>query len=113
MLKIDPHGAVSLFAKISGQGLGHVCFKKDRFYVTAFASHEIYEVTLQGKVKRLSGEWRARDRGWHGHKSAAVVPQWNCLQPVGTTTLYQRVCRGFAIGSAASCDRQRDRPSAG
>jgi DNA-binding beta-propeller fold protein YncE len=56
MLKIDPHGAVSLFAKISEQGLGHVCFKKDRFYVTAFASHEIYEVTLQGRVKRLLGK---------------------------------------------------------
>jgi DNA-binding beta-propeller fold protein YncE len=55
MLKIDPQGSVSIFARISAQGLGHVCFKKDRFYVTAFSSHEIYEVTLQGKVKRLLG----------------------------------------------------------
>lgn len=55
MLKIDPRGSVAIFARVSEQGLGHVCFKKDRFYVTAYSSHEVYEVTLQGKTKRLLG----------------------------------------------------------
>jgi DNA-binding beta-propeller fold protein YncE len=55
MLKIDRSGHVSLFATISAKGLGHVCFRKDRFYVTAFASHEIYEVKLNGAVRRILG----------------------------------------------------------
>ncbi|HEY6619770.1 MAG TPA: hypothetical protein VIY68_09515, partial [Steroidobacteraceae bacterium] len=55
MLKIDRSGRVSLFATVSAKGLGHVCFKKDRFYVTAFESHEIYEVKLNGAVRRILG----------------------------------------------------------
>ena len=55
MLKVDPKGFVAPFATISKKGLGHLCFKEDRFYVTAFESHEIYEVTLDGSVKRILG----------------------------------------------------------
>src|SRR5881398_2477713 len=55
MLKIDSQGAVALFTTVSAKGLGHLCFKEDRFYVTAFHSHEIYEVTLDGTVKRILG----------------------------------------------------------
>jgi DNA-binding beta-propeller fold protein YncE len=55
MLKIDPKGVVTLFATISEKGLGHLCFKEDRFFVTAFESHEIYEVILDGTVKRILG----------------------------------------------------------
>lgn len=55
MLKVDRSGNVSLFATVSAKGLGHVCFTKDRFYVTAFESHEIYEVKLDGTVKRFLG----------------------------------------------------------
>jgi DNA-binding beta-propeller fold protein YncE len=57
MLKVDPSGAVAAFAMVSSQGLGHLCFKEkgERFYVTAFHTHEIYEVTLQGEVKRILG----------------------------------------------------------
>src|SRR5439155_20170077 len=53
MLKIDPKGVVTPFATISEKGLGHLCFKQDRFYVTALESHEIYEATLNGIVKRI------------------------------------------------------------
>jgi DNA-binding beta-propeller fold protein YncE len=55
MFKIDSKGMVAPFATVSKKGLGHLCFKKDRFYVTAFESHEIYEVTLAGAVKRILG----------------------------------------------------------
>ena len=56
MLKVDPKGFVAPVATISKKGLGHLCFKEDRFYVTAFESHEIYEVTLDGTVKRILGD---------------------------------------------------------
>jgi DNA-binding beta-propeller fold protein YncE len=55
MLKIDHDGAVTPFATVSSKGLGHLCFKKDRFYVTAFESHEIYTVMLDGQAKLLLG----------------------------------------------------------
>jgi DNA-binding beta-propeller fold protein YncE len=55
MLKIDPKGAVTPFATVSEKGLGHLCFDKDRFYVTASQSHGIYEVMLDGTVKRILG----------------------------------------------------------
>jgi DNA-binding beta-propeller fold protein YncE len=56
MLKIDSQGAVAIFTTISAKGLGHLCFnQKDRFYVTASQSHEIYEVMLDGKSKCILG----------------------------------------------------------
>jgi DNA-binding beta-propeller fold protein YncE len=55
MLKIDPRGVVAPFATVSEKGLGHLCFKEDRFYVTASQVHAIYEVTLDGTAKRILG----------------------------------------------------------
>lgn len=55
MLKVDRQGAVTLFATVSDGGLGYLCFKDDRFYVTAFASHAVYEVTLDKVVTRILG----------------------------------------------------------
>jgi len=55
MLKIDAQGVVSLFARVSEKGLGHLCFRKSGFYVTAFESHAVYEVTRDGKARRLLG----------------------------------------------------------
>lgn len=55
MLKIDRTGKVTPFATVSDQGLGHLCFSADRFYVTAFRANEIFEVSLDGKAKRILG----------------------------------------------------------
>jgi DNA-binding beta-propeller fold protein YncE len=55
VLKIDPKGGVVAFATVSEKGLGHLCFKTDRFYVTAYESHEIYELGLDGTAKRILG----------------------------------------------------------
>jgi DNA-binding beta-propeller fold protein YncE len=55
MLRVERNGAVSLFATVSQRGLGYLCFKGDRFYVTAFWSHEIYEVKLNGSAQRILG----------------------------------------------------------
>src|SRR5206468_12373217 len=55
MLKVDPKGIVASFATISEKGLGHLCFKADRFYVTAYESHELYEVGLDGNVNLILG----------------------------------------------------------
>jgi DNA-binding beta-propeller fold protein YncE len=56
MFKIDSQGSVALFTTVSAKGLGHLCFnQKDRIYVTASQSHEIYEVMLDGTARRILG----------------------------------------------------------
>lgn len=55
MLKVDRQGSVSLFTTVSDHGLGHLCFATDRFYVTAYESHEIFQVALDGKARRILG----------------------------------------------------------
>src|SRR4051812_4750453 len=47
--------SVTPFPTVSEKGLGHLCFKDDRFYVTASQSYAIYEVTLDGTAKRILG----------------------------------------------------------
>lgn len=83
MLKVDRSGKVSLFATMSAKGLGHVCFKKDRFYVTAFESHEIYEVKLDGTVKRLLGNGQRGIVNGSGDKVRLSYPNGIACDPWG------------------------------
>jgi DNA-binding beta-propeller fold protein YncE len=81
MLKIDSKGSVAPFATISEKGLGHLCFKKDRFYVTAFHSHEIYEVTLDGTVKRILGDGKRGIVDGPGAKARLSFPNGIACDP--------------------------------
>jgi len=83
MLKIDPKGSVASFATISKKGLGHLCFKEDRFYVTAFESHEIYEVTLDGTVKRILGNGKRGVVDGAGEKARLSFPNGIAFNPWG------------------------------
>ena len=55
MFKIDGRGQVAPFTTVSEKGLGHLCFSEDRFYVTAHQSNQIFQVTLDGKARRILG----------------------------------------------------------
>lgn len=55
ILKVDQKGVVTPFATISQKGLGHLCFNEDRFYVTAYDSHE----NLRGEVG-----WNCQTHSW-------------------------------------------------
>jgi hypothetical protein len=46
---------IKLFATISDKGLGHLCFKDNRFYVAASKSNAIFEVRLDGTATRIIG----------------------------------------------------------
>jgi DNA-binding beta-propeller fold protein YncE len=81
MLKIDRKGSVSLFATISEKGLGHLCFNKDRFYVTAYDSHEIYEVTLDGAAKRILGNGQRGIVDGAGEKARLSFPNGIACNP--------------------------------
>ena len=83
MLKVDPKGFVAPFATISKKGLGHLCFKEDRFYVTAFESHEIYEVTLDGTVKRILGDGKRGIVDGAGAKARLSFPNGIASSPWG------------------------------
>ena len=103
MFKIDPKGAVAPFATVSQKGLGHLCFRDDRFFVTAFASHEIYEVKLDGTVKRILGNGepasstaQARKRGCPTRTASPAIR--------GAAALCQRVRRRCGHFTAAAGD---------
>jgi DNA-binding beta-propeller fold protein YncE len=83
MLKVDPKGVVAPFATISKKGLGHLCFKEDRFYVTAFHSHEIYEVTLDGAVRRILGDGKRGIVDGAGAKARLSFPNGIASSPWG------------------------------
>lgn len=81
MLKIDRDGQVSLFATVSAKGLGHLCFKKDRFFVTAYASHELYQVTLDGAVTRILGNGQRGLVNGQGEQARLSFPNGIACDP--------------------------------
>jgi DNA-binding beta-propeller fold protein YncE len=81
MLKVDPNGSVSSFATVSEKGLGHLCFKEDRFYVAAYESHEIYQVMLDGTVKRILGNGERGVVDGAGQKARLSFPNGIACDP--------------------------------
>jgi DNA-binding beta-propeller fold protein YncE len=81
MLKIDANGLVAPFVTISAKGLGHLCFRKDRFFVTAFASHELYQVTLAGAVTRLLGNGQRGVVNGKGERARLSFPNGIACDP--------------------------------
>lgn len=81
MVKIDPKGSVTPFADVSAKGLGHLCFKDDRFYVTAFHSHEVYEVRLDGSVRRILGNGERGLVNGTGEKARLSFPNGIACSP--------------------------------
>lgn len=55
LIRIDSDGNAEVFATITEKGLGHIYIAQDRIFVTAFHSHEIYEVDMEGAPTRLFG----------------------------------------------------------
>jgi virginiamycin B lyase len=97
MFKIDPKGAVAPFATVSQKGLGHLCFRDDRFFVTAFASHEIYEVKLDGTVKRILGNGEPGIVDGAGAKARLSYPNGIACNPWG-----RRLYVNEFVGDAAA-----------
>lgn len=55
VLKITPNGAMTTLATIAGGGNGHVTFANSRLYVVDRSGHGVWEVTLDGSVRRIAG----------------------------------------------------------
>jgi sugar lactone lactonase YvrE len=83
MLKIDSKGTVTPFTTVSEKGLGHLCFKDDRFFVTASQSHAIYEVTLDGTARRILGNGQRGIVDGTGAKARLSFPNGIAHSPYG------------------------------
>jgi DNA-binding beta-propeller fold protein YncE len=81
MLKIDSKGNVSSFTTISDKGLGHLCLKNDRFYVTAAQSNAIYVVTMDGAAARILGGRRRGIVDGAGEKARLSFPNGIACDP--------------------------------
>lgn len=64
LVKITPDGEASLLATIPGNNNGHVLYHDDALYVVARAAHQIYRVTMDGKMAVFAGSGeRGRSNG--------------------------------------------------
>ncbi len=55
ILELSEDGTASVHANIPGPGLGHITFAQGSLYVTAFQSHRIFRVGLDGEVEWVAG----------------------------------------------------------
>jgi DNA-binding beta-propeller fold protein YncE len=55
VVKVTPAGDVSVLAKIPGNNNGHINYRDGYLYVVARAAHQIYRVSLTGKVELFAG----------------------------------------------------------
>lgn len=83
MLRVDTTGAVSRFASLPGGGLGHVAFMRGKFYVTAFQSHRVYEVTTDGEVELLAGTGAIGEVDGAGDEASFSWPNGIAAGPTG------------------------------
>jgi DNA-binding beta-propeller fold protein YncE len=97
MFKVDSKGTVAPFATLSSKGLGHLCFRDDRFFVTAFASHEIYEVKLDGTARRILGNGEPGIVDGAGDKARLSFPNGIACNPWG-----RRLYINEFVGDAAT-----------
>jgi sugar lactone lactonase YvrE len=81
MLRVDLHGQVTQFATVSRKGLGHICFKGGRFYVTGYISHAVYEVSRSGSVRRLVGNGEAGLLDGSGERARLSTPNGIACDP--------------------------------
>jgi sugar lactone lactonase YvrE len=84
MLRINPNEPAALFATVSDAGLGHLYFKRDRFFVTAFSSHRIYEVSAQGEVRLIAGAGERGSTAGPGQAARLSYPNGVAISPDGS-----------------------------
>ena len=55
VIKIDWEGKASRLATLPGNNNGHLIYHKDALYVVARGAHQIYKVSLTGKIELFAG----------------------------------------------------------
>ena len=83
MLSVDESGNVSEFALIPGGGNGHVSFARGAFYVTAFQTHRIYRVSLEGEVTLAAGTGAIGELDGPAGESTFTFPNGIAAGPLG------------------------------
>jgi len=72
IIKVEPNGNASFFARIKGGSNGHILYSKKRniLFVASHGSSRIYTVTMEGEVKVLAGSGvRGNEDGSAGESS--------------------------------------------
>ena len=74
VIKITPDAKASKLATLPGNNNGHLTFHQGSLYVVARSAHQIYKVSLDGKVELLAGTGkRGKDDG-EPHKASFSLP---------------------------------------
>ncbi len=72
VLKITPEGEVSTFVEIPGNNNGHLVYRDGYLWVVARGAHQIYKVSLAGKVDLYAGS------GKKGRKDGSLLDASFC-----------------------------------
>lgn len=83
VLELDQEGNASILANIPGPGNGHIAYAAGSLYVTAFQSHQIYKVDLDGTVERVAGSATPGEVDGAPEDSRFVFPNGIAVAPSG------------------------------
>ena len=100
MIRIDEEGQASLFATIPGNGNGHVAVARGNFYVTAFQTNRIFQVTPDGEVKHVAGTGNFGEQDGAAMEAIFTFPNGIAASPNGD----RLVVNDFINRSPASLD---------
>jgi sugar lactone lactonase YvrE len=91
IIKVSPDGDAERFAELPGRNNGHLVFYEGTFYATARGAHQVFTISLQGKVSLLAG---TGERGWDDGPALEAtfsLPNGIAINANGTALLLNHV----------------------
>lgn len=83
VLELAEDGTASVHANIPGPGLGHITFAQGNLYVTAFQSHRIFRVGLDGEVELVAGSATPGEVDGSPEDARFIFPNGIAVAPSG------------------------------
>jgi hypothetical protein len=83
IIKIDSLGNAEVHATVPGPGNGHIAFARGSLYVTAFQSHRLFRVGLDGEVELVAGDGTPGELDGAPEEARFIFPNGIAVSPSG------------------------------
>ncbi|MBO6576660.1 MAG: SMP-30/gluconolactonase/LRE family protein [Rhodothermales bacterium] len=83
VIRISEDGEARVHATVPGSGNGHITFARGALYVTAFQSHRIYRVSLEGEVDLVAGSANPGEVDGPPEQARFIFPNGIAVAPSG------------------------------
>ncbi len=107
VIKVTPDGEASAFATIPGTGNGHLVFAHNALWVVARAAHQIYRVSLAGKVTLVAGSGKKGGQNGAPNEASFCFPNDLGWSPDGKTLYVNEVSDEASSGGTLAPTRIR------